>query len=339
MTNDQKGIAILINKLDSYINNKRGEGGEEQQPSYLIKAAIESTGNMWITMYEALEQQKGIEISLANPLKTKAIAEAKIKSDKIDSAVLADLARADLVSKCYVPDKNIREMRSLVRHRIDLAQRNTQLKNKIHNILDKYMLKYDGILFSAKGLKWLESQNIGTIDRQLVDACLKEMATINELIETVEKQMAFIAINNKKVDLLLGFTGIDYYGALLLINEIGDITRFSNPKKLVSWVGLAPSLHQSGNIRWTGNITRQGNSRIRWYLVEAAQKAARYDPKLRPFYQRIAKKKGNQKAVIAVARKILVSIYHVLTRNELYDGHRQEVITRKIKKMERILKE
>ena len=100
MTNDQKGIAILINKLDSYINNKRGEGeGEQQQPSYLIKAAIESTGNMWITMYEALEQQKGIEISLANPLKTKAIAEAKIKSDKIDSAVLADLARSDLVSK------------------------------------------------------------------------------------------------------------------------------------------------------------------------------------------------------------------------------------------------
>jgi transposase len=107
------------------------------------------------------------------------------------------------------------------------------------------MLKYDGILFSGKGLKWLESQNIGIIDRQLVDACLKEMATINELVENVEKQIASIAINNKRVDLLLGFTGINYYGALLLINEIGDITRFSNPKKLVSWANLAPSLPQS----------------------------------------------------------------------------------------------
>ena len=301
VTNDKNGIAMLINKLDAYINKRE----KEEKENYLIKAAIESTGNLWINMYEMLEQHKGIEISLANPLKTKAIAEAKIKSDKIDSAVLADLARSDLVSKCYVPDKKIREMRSLVRHRIDLAQRNTQLKNKIHNILDKYMLKYDGILFSRKGVEWLKSQNLGTIDRQLViDAYLKEMTTINELIENVEKQMAFIAINDKKVDLLLGFTGIDYYGALLLINEIGDITRFSNPKKLVSWAGLAPSLHQSGNIsRWTGNITRQGNSRIRWYLVEAAQKAARYDPKLKPFYQRVAKKKGNQKAVVAVARK------------------------------------
>ena len=122
-----------------------------------------------------------------------------------------------------------------------------------------------------------------------------------------------------------------------MINEIGDITRYSNPKKLVSCTGLAPSLHQSGNIRWNGNITREGgNSRIRWYLIEAAQKAARYDPKLKSFYQRIAKKKGNQKSRVAVARKMLVTIYHVLIRNELYLGHRQDVQIRKIKNMNRL---
>ena len=147
VTNDEKGITTLIDKFDAYINKR-----EEEKENYLIQAAIESTGNLWINMCEGLGH-KGIEISLANPLKTKAIAEAKIKSDKIDSAVLADLAKADLVSKCYVPDKNIREMRSLVGHIIDLAQRNTQLKNKIHNILDKYMLKYDGILLSGKGVE------------------------------------------------------------------------------------------------------------------------------------------------------------------------------------------
>lgn len=326
-SNDERGIATLLQRLERY-----------KSSAFIIKAAIESTGNLWINMYEALERN-GIDIALANPLKTKAIAEAKIKSDKIDSAVLADLARADLVSRCYVPDKSIREMRSLVRHRIGLAQRGTQLKNKVHNILDKYMLRYDGRLFSDKGLKWLDSQNLSTIDRQLVNSYLKEISTISELICDVEKQMASIALNDEKVDLLLGFTGIDYYGALLLINEIGDITRFSNPKKLVSWAGLAPSLHQSGNVRWTGSITRQGNSQIRWYLVEAAQKAARYDPKLRPFYGRISRKKGNQKAVVAVARKMLVSIYHVLTRNELYHGHREEGRARKIKKMRRLLKE
>lgn len=84
-------------------------------------------------MYEVLEKH-GIDISLVNPLKTKAIAEAKIKYDKLDASILAALARADLVARCYVPDKNTREVRALIRHRIDLAERNTQLKNKIHNI-------------------------------------------------------------------------------------------------------------------------------------------------------------------------------------------------------------
>lgn len=122
----ENGITSLLNRLESYI----------VEGKYLIKTAIESTGNLWINMYEALEQQKkkGVIISLANPLKTRAIAEAKIKYDKLDASILADLARADLISKCYVPDKEIREIRSLVRHRIDLSQRRTQLKNKVHNL-------------------------------------------------------------------------------------------------------------------------------------------------------------------------------------------------------------
>jgi transposase len=91
VTNDQKGITTLINKLEQYINKKREEN------CLIIKTAIESTGNLWINMYEALERQNGIDISLANPLKTRAIAEARIKYDKLDASILADLARADLI--------------------------------------------------------------------------------------------------------------------------------------------------------------------------------------------------------------------------------------------------
>ena len=329
MTNDENGIISLVNRLESYL----------VEGKYLIKTAIESTGNLWINMYEALEKQKVVDISLANPLKTRAIAEAKIKYDKLDASILADLARADLISKCYVPHKEIRDIRSLIRHRIDLSQRRTQLKNKVHNLLDKYMLKYKGNLFSNTGLEWLASNSdikLSMVDKQVLNSHLKEISTINELIADVEKEMTNLAINDPRVDLLLGFTGIDYYGALLLLYEIGDITRFSNPKKLVSWVGLAPSLYQSGNITRTGSITRQGNTRIRWYLVEAALMAAMYDPKMKIFYDRILKKKGNQKARVAVARKMLVSIYYVLTRNEMYHGHREELQITKIKNMKRI---
>ena len=301
----------------------------------MIKVAIESTGNLWINMYEKLEQyddeKRRIEISLANPLKTKAIAEAKIKYDKLDASILADLARADLISKCYVPDNKTREMRSLVRHRIDLARRRTQLKNKIHNLLDKYLIKYKVDLFSTSGLQWLTTTIINNkktsiIDKQILNSHLKEISTINDLITDVEKEMAKIAIKDERVDLLLGFTGIDYYGALLLLYEIGDITRFSNPKKLVSWVGLAPSLYQSGNIARTGSITRQGNTRIRWYLVEADLMAARYDPKMKIFYERILKKERKSESKSCSSKKDACQyIYHVLTRNELYHGHRHKM--------------
>jgi len=328
VSNDDQGISTLLRKLKPYV-----------EAGLVVKGAIESTGNLWMRVYEALEQS-GIDIALANPLKTKAIAEARIKSDGIDASILADLARADLVAKCYVPDKRTREVRSLVRYRVDLAQRSTELKNKVHNILDKYSLRYDGLLFTDRGLEWLNEQvrnRLSVIDGQLVNSYLKEIATMEELIASVERQMAKLAIKDKKVELLLGFTGIDYYyGALLLLYEIGDITRFSNPRKLVSWAGLAPSLHQSGIVSYTGRITKQGNRRVRWYLVEAAQRAARYDPKLKPFYERIAQRKGHQKAIVAVARKILVSVYWVLTRNEPYDGYRDDVKTRKLKRLERL---
>lgn len=320
--NDVTGIKELQKKIKPY---------KKQKP----RITMESTANMWIVMYESLEKQ-GLDISLANPIKTNAIAEARIKHDKLDASVLADLARADLVAKCYVPDRNTRDVRELIRHRIDLSQQNTQLKNKIHNMLDKYSLRYVGKLFSKNGLQWLKSQQLNTIDTQIIQSHLRRIKTGKELMQQVDDHLAQIAIHDKRVDLLLGFTGIGYYGAMLLLYEIGDISRFSNPKKLVSWVGLVPSLYQSGNTSYNGRITKHGNKRIRWYLTEAAQKAAQYDSRLKPFYERIKKRKGTQKAKVAVARKMLVSIYHVLSRDELYDGHRDDLQKRKINKLRQV---
>jgi transposase len=324
VSNDSVGIKQLQQRLEPYKNRSR--------------VTMESTGNLWLVMYDALERQ-GLNMSLANPLKTRAIAEAKIKHDKLDAAILADLAGADLIAKCYVPDKNTRMVRDLIRHRIDLVQKRTYHKNKTHSILDKYCIRYDGVLFSERGMQWLKSQQLDSVDTHLIDSHLQQIELADKLIQQAEKEIAKTAVHDKRVDLLLGFCGIDYYGAMLLLCEIGDISRFSNPKKLASWVGLAPSLYQSGNTTYTGSITRHGNSRIRWYLAEAAQTAARYDPKLRPFYERIKKRKGHQKAIVAVSRKMLVSIYWVLTRNELYDGHRDDLQKKKVNKLNRIIRE
>ena len=203
-------------------------------------------------------------------------------------------------------------------------------------MLDKYCIRYEGVLFSKNGLQWLCSQKLNRIDSQILDSHLSQIDTINGLVENTNECIARLAVADKRIELLLGFCGIDYYSAMLLLHEIGDITRFSNPKKLVSWVGLAPSLYQSGNTSYNGKITKKGNKRIRWCLVEAAQHASRYDPKLKPFHERIRNRKETQKATVAVARKMPVSIYHVLSRDKQYDGHRDDLQKRKVNKLHKI---
>jgi transposase len=123
---------------------------------------------------------------------------------------------------------------------------------------------------------------------------------------------------------------------MLLLNEIGPIVKFDSPKKLVSHASLAPSTHQSGNRTLHGPITKEGNIHIRWILIEAAHHASRHDPRLSQFYQRIAKRRGRNKALVAVPRKMLVTIYHVLNNHSQYRGLRPELFENKIRRLERI---
>jgi len=300
------------------------------------KVVLESTGNLWIRIYDTLSQQPRIKVVLANPNKTRIIAEAKIKNDRMDARVLADLVRADFVAESYVPNKEIREQRALLRQRRSLVEDTVAIKNRIHNLLDKYNLqpKYSD-LFGKQGREWLRNLQLSSIERTILDVNLKQLESLEESIATLTTKIAQEAIHRPDVKLLMGFTGIDYYSAMLLINEIGPVTRFPSAKKLVSYAGLAPGIRQSAEHTVHGRITRDGNKYIRWILIEAAQHASRYDPKLKGFYQRVAARRGYQKAITAVARKMLVSIYYVLKRQEEYHGQRNELLEKKLKRLQR----
>ena len=149
----------------------------------------------------------------------------------------------------------------------------------------------------------------------------------------IHKRSGFAVVKDERVSLLLGFKSIDYYTAMVLLNETGEIKRFNSPKKLVSWAGLCPSLHQSGATHRTGGITKQGNKWVRWVLVQVTHQAARHDPKLRPFFERLERRRGRHKAIVAVARKMLVSIYHVLSLMEPYHGEDADFRRKKVKRM------
>jgi transposase len=300
------------------------------------QVAIESTGNLWIPIYNRLEDEH-IHTILTNPKKTRLIAEAKIKTDKLDARILADLLRANLLSASYVPPPEIRMQRSIIRERARLTQLRTIIKNRIHTLLDKHAYKSPFTdLFGKHGLEWLAKLELPAGDRILLEVNLEQLNSLNHSITRLTESIAASAIENPEVKLLMGFTGIDYYSAMFLINEIGPVARFSSPKKLVSYAGLAPSTRQSGNHTTHGPITKEGNSHIRWILIEAAHQAARHDPRLSQFYLRIMKRRGHNRALVAVARKMLVTIYHVLNHHSQYRGLRPELFENKIRRLERI---
>ena len=174
------------------------------------------------------------------------------------------------------------------------------------------------------------------MDQEIVGSHLRHLGELDGEIGYVESLVASEALKDEDVALLLSLTGVSYFGALLLVSEIGDIGRFSSPKKLVSWAGLCPTLHQSGEMARYGRIKKAGNRHVRWLMVQAASIASQHDPELRRLYLRTCGRQGHQKAVIRVANKMLRVIWCMLTKKELYRGCKEELWRAKLKKMERV---
>ena len=293
---------------------------ERIQPLGEAKAVLESTGNLWIKAYEALEAAT-IQTTLSNPLKTRAIAEARIKTDKIDARTLAHLLRTDLVAASYVPNKETRARRSLLRHRATLIKTRTEIKNRIHSLLDKYDLKSESSdIFGKQSLEWLRTLQLPAIDKTILNSDIALLDSLETQIQNMNIEIAKLAYNQEDVKLLMTMPGIDYYSAMIISSEIGDVKRFSTAEKLASWAGLAPSIHQSGSQTKRGHITKQGSRMLRWILVQSAQISHRSDPRFQHMYQRIAARRGNNKATVAVAREMLTVAYYMLTRREEYRG-------------------
>ncbi len=132
----------------------------------------------------------------------------------------------------------------------------------------------------------------------------------------MQKRIAIVAGEDNDVIILITIPGIDYYGAMIIKNEIGDINRFPSYKELCSFAGLIPKVHQSGDTRWERHITKEGNALLRWILIQVVHQVVRYPRELRKFYFELKKKKGTKIAVVATARKLLRVIYCMLSRKE-----------------------
>ncbi len=302
--NDPDGIEEFAGKLTTFHDE--------------VKAVVESTGNLWIPIHDRLEEH-GFDVALSNPSKTRLIAEAKVKTDKVDARTLVSLLRADMLPTCYVPGEELRSRRELLRHRLNLVKTRTEVKNRIHGLLDKHGLRMPGATaFSKDNVAWLRGLSLGFMDDAILRSDLAVLEAVDAQVTLIEEKITVLAAEDRRARLLMTMTGVGYFTAMLVVSEVGDVGRFRGDKEFASWMGLMPSVHQSGERIRMGGVSGPGNKRLRWAMVEAAMVHVRYDTPVTRFYHGVAERRGKRAALVAAARKLTEVCYSVLVHRRPY---------------------
>jgi transposase len=274
-------------------------------------AAFEAAyGTSWLV--ELLEGY-GFDPHLVHPSRCKAIASARLKNDKVDAAILAQLLRADLLPEAWIAPPAIRQLRALLRHRVALVRLRTRLRNRIHAIVADYGHdRPGGGYWSGPGRAWLASLDLPAVSRELVEDDLGLIDALQDRIDRLDWEIRQRARSDPRVKLLTQLPGIGPFTALVILAEVGDISRFASARQLASWAGLTPTVRGSDRVAHYGHISKEGSVWLRWALCEAAQTAKR-SPQFAATFQRIAKRRGKKIATTAVARKLLTRAWHLLT--------------------------
>lgn len=296
---------------------------------------VEATGNA-AAVTDVIAPHVG-RVVVANPSQVRLIAHAKIKTDAIDAAVLAKLYASNFLPEVWVADQRTLALRRQVTRRNQIVRQRVRLKTIVQSILHAHLVPQcpHTDLFGQKGRAWLMAQHLPADEREAVERHAREYDRISEDLRVVERELARDALADAGVKRLMTVPGIDMVVAVGLMAAIGDINRFDRPDQLVSYFGLNPSVHQSGEGRAQhGRITKQGRTHARTMLVEAAWQAVRGPGPLRAFYQRISSRRGNHVAAVAVARKLAVIVWHILTKEEDYAGVRPALHAKKLRDLE-----
>ncbi|SNR70426.1 Transposase [Halorubrum ezzemoulense] len=282
------------------------------------QAVLEATSNYY-HIHDTLSEH--LDVTVAHPKKINQIADTDKKTDRVDAKELARMLRLNSVPESYVPSEAVREARALVRGRQTLVENRTKYANKVHGLLSDHGITEDVKPLSVEGREFLRELSIPTPWDELLDSYLDLIESLTEEIQKLEETIEQRAGSLKETQLLMSIPGVSYFTALTIYAEVGDIRRFDRDKEVVSYVGLNPVIRESGDSRIEGSISKRGSGRVRWLLVQAANTAVHTcnDEYLSRFYDRLASRKNSQKAIVATARKMLVSIYHMLDRGEVYD--------------------
>ena len=299
------------------------------------EVVIEATGNCMAVSRVLSPFVRRVVI--ANPLQVKAIAHARVKTDKVDAGTLANLFAAGYLPEIWVPDGETERKRRLTARRDQIVRHRTRIKNEVHAILHAHLIPKcpHADLFNQRGRAWLSRRELPEDECQAIGRHLRELDRLGEDLAVLDREIAEGALDDSAVKQLLTITGVNLTAAASLMAAIGDIHRFSHPGKLVSYFGLNPRVRQSGlGPAHHGRISKIGRSHARAMLVEAAWSAAKAPGPLHAFFVRIRAKRGHQIAAVAVARKLTVLCWHVLTKEQDYLWARPALVANKMRAME-----
>lgn len=284
-------------------------------------AAVEAYG-YWYWLLDMLEEYELCPV-LSNPVQTKAIAWARVKTDSVDSEIIANLLRTDLLPTCWIPSGEIRDKRELIRFRLYLVQIRTGLKNKIHSLLAKYNIQNKfSDLFGKKGMNFLKSLTFNRPETAKVFKMLLDIYEDTTLkIKEFEKRILEICKITPEIKIIDSVPGIGNILAMSIWYETGNILRFPTSKKYTAYCGLAPSVSSSGGKTILGPTSSKCNRWLKYAYIEAAWGAIRVkNSYFRSIYKKLLQRKGPWKAIVAVARVIARTVYQMLKNKQYYNG-------------------
>ena len=312
---DSAKVLTDKNDVTRHINAiKRNGDGKE------LSLVVEPVSQWYY--YADLIENLGVDVRLAHPMEVKAIAQAHIKTDKIDAGVLADLLRTNFLPEAYFAPAEVRGWKEQCRFRASIMNLRTQTKNKIHAILFKHALKHNfSNLFGKGGRRRLAALELKEPFKSNLDKYLNLVDYLTGEINCAEERITNTVISCPQAKLLISIPGISYCSALTIMAEVGDIERFMSVKHLQSYAGLIPSTYNSGDKQIHGRITKRGSRWLRWIMIEAAyhQVNCKRIPGFGAYYNTLKKRKGSKTAAVATARKLLAVVWRLLKDNRPYE--------------------
>jgi transposase len=299
------------------------------------QVALEATGPAG-AIARILEPHVG-RVVIANTRKLRAIAESKVKTDTLDAKTLCELLAAGFLPAVFSPDEFTRALRRRLQRRSKLVRSRTRAKNECHAVLARNLKGRPPMtdVFGKAGRQWLAALELPLDERETVESCLREVDFLDAEIGLVERELAAQGLSSEEIRRLMTVPGVSLVSAAAFVAAVGEIHRFSSPKRLVSYLGLDPRVRQSGEAPARhGRISKQGSAEARHMLCEAAWVLVRTPGPLRAFYERVRARRGAQIALVATARKLSVLFWHLLTKEEDYAFERPSLTRRKLRALE-----